>query len=96
MGRRSPVRIEEQPYRDPEGTLVGDTAVEALAGENGEFGFRHVEPTVVLRGVMPFEPLGDAPRLGGWERLVERAFGVGVEVVLYEDDFLGLKEMGVH
>ena len=31
-----------------EDLLVGDAAVETLRRENGEFGFRHIEPTAVL------------------------------------------------
>jgi hypothetical protein len=39
--------------------LVRDAAVEALRRENGEFGFRHIEPTAMLWRVMPFEPLDE-------------------------------------
>ena len=40
---------------------VGDAAVEALGGENAEFGFRQIEPTAVLWGVVPFEALDQVP-----------------------------------
>ena len=42
-----------------EDLLVRDAAVETLRRENGEFGFRHIEPTAVLWRVMPFEPLDE-------------------------------------
>ena len=35
-----------------EGVLVGNAAVEALGGEDTEFGFRQIEPTAVLGRVM--------------------------------------------
>ena len=38
-----------------EGLFVGDAAVEALGGEDAEFGFGQIEPTAVLWRVMPFE-----------------------------------------
>jgi hypothetical protein len=36
-----------------QGLFVGDAAVQALGRENAEFGFGDVEPTAVLRRVMP-------------------------------------------
>lgn len=48
-----------------EGLLVGDAAAQALPGQNGEFGFGHVEPASVLGRVMPFEPFDEAARFGG-------------------------------
>lgn len=54
-----------------EGVFVGDPAVEALGGQDAEFGFRQIEPTAVLWGVVPFEALDQAPGLGGGEGFVE-------------------------
>jgi hypothetical protein len=54
-----------------EGLLVGNAAVEALGGQNAEFGFCQVEPTAVLRRVMPFEALDQPSRFGGREGLVK-------------------------
>jgi len=31
-----------------QGVLVSDTPIEALTGQDAEFGFRHVQPTAVL------------------------------------------------
>ena len=74
---------------------VGDAAVEALAGEDGQFGFRHVEPTTVFGRIVPFEPLGDAPRFGGRESLIKRCLDMGVEVILHEGDLFGFRKVGV-
>jgi hypothetical protein len=43
------------PRRDfcDEGFLIGDASVEALRGQNAEFGFGEIEPTAVFRGVPP-------------------------------------------
>ena len=40
-----------------EGLFVWDAAIETLSGEDTEFGFREIEPTAVLRRVVPFEAL---------------------------------------
>ena len=63
---------------DPRGDLahqvgfIGDTPIQALRRENGEFGFRHVEPASMLWRVVPFEAFDEATRLGRRERCVER------------------------
>jgi L-aminopeptidase/D-esterase-like protein len=43
-----------------EDLLVGDAAIQTLRGENAGFGFGHVEPTAVLKRVVPFEALDGA------------------------------------
>ena len=63
-----------------EGLLVGDTAAQALPGQNGELGFGHVEPASVLGREMPFEPFDEAARFGGGEGGIERGRAIGVEV----------------
>ena len=62
--------------------FVGDSTVEALRRQHGEFGFRHIKPTSVLGRIMPLEALGEPPRLGSGKRGVERRWGVRGEVVL--------------
>jgi hypothetical protein len=47
-----------------EGLFVGNATVEALGGENAEFGFRQIEPTAVLGRVVPFETFDQSPRFG--------------------------------
>src|ERR1700752_2475207 len=75
--------------------LVGDAASKTLRRQNGEFGFRHIEPTAVLWRIMPFEPL-DEPSCFVWRKsLVERCGFMGVEIVLNQNDFLGVREMTV-
>jgi len=61
-----------------------------LRGEDAEFGFGQIEPGAVFGHVMPFEALDQAPGLGGREGLVKRSGGVGVEIVLDEDDCRGV------
>jgi len=54
-----------------EGLFVGDPAVEALGRQDAEFGFREIEPTAVLWGVVPFEALNQAPGFGGRKGFAE-------------------------
>src|SRR6476646_12243257 len=51
--------------------LVGDPPIEALARQDTEFRFGHIQPTAVLGRVMPFEPLDETACLGGGEGLIE-------------------------
>ena len=44
---------------------------------------------------MPFETLDQTPSLGGGKGFIERPGGVGVEIVLDEDDRLGFGEVNV-
>ena len=48
-----------------ESLFVWNAAIQTLGRENAEFGLRHVEPTTVLRRVMPFEAFDEAARLVG-------------------------------
>ena len=88
-------------FADPGGDLVddclfvGDAPVETLRGEDAEFGFGQVQPGAVFRRVMPFEAFDQTPGLGGGKGFVERRGGVGVKVVLDEDDRLGLREVDI-
>ena len=45
-----------------QGLLVRDAAAEALAGQDAEFGFGHVEPASMFGRVVPFEPLCQTAR----------------------------------
>ena len=63
-----------------ESRLVGNASAQALARQNGEFGFGHVEPTSMFGRVMPFKPVGEAARFGGGEGRVERGGRVGAEL----------------
>jgi len=69
--------------------LVGNAAVEALRGQDAEFGFGEVEPTAVLGSVVPFEALREAAGFGGRKRLVQRSRAVDIKIVLDENDLRG-------
>src|SRR5580704_5168410 len=56
-------------------------AMEALLGEDGEFDFRHVQPTRVLGSVVPDDTLQELFRTFGPESLDERLRVVRVEIV---------------
>ena len=74
--------------------LGGNALVQAPAGNGREFAFDHVEPGRILRRVMHLEARGQGPGLLGGQVLVEDGVGVGVEVVLHQPDFLGLRICG--
>jgi hypothetical protein len=44
---------------------------------------------------MPFEAFNQAPGLGGGKGFVERCGGVGVEIILDQDDGFGLREVDI-
>ena len=73
-----------------EGWLVGNAAIQALAGQDGEFGFGHVEPASVFGRVMPLETLGEAASFLGGESRVERGRRMRVQVVLNQYDLFGV------
>jgi len=54
-----------------EGLFVGNPAIEALGRQDAEFGFRQIEPTAVLWGVVPFEALDQPPGFSGRKGFVE-------------------------
>ena len=78
-----------------EGLFVRDTPIEALGRKDAELGFRHIEPAAVLWRVMPFETLDEPPCFGGGKSFVERGWPVGAEIILHENDFLGIRKVSV-
>ena len=51
--------------------FVGNAAVEALGGKDAKLGFRQIEPTAVLRRIVPFETLDQSSGFGRRESLVK-------------------------
>ena len=70
-----------------EGVTVGQAPIQALAVEDADFNFRHVQPTGMLRGVMKFQP-GQKSRRGfqPHDRL-EGSAKMGVQVIHDQMDF---------
>ena len=54
-----------------EGPFVWDAAIKTLSGEDTELGIREIEPTAVLRRVVPFEALDQPSGFGGRKGFVE-------------------------
>ena len=85
--RVPPVSVD--PPRDDfigQGLLVGDAPIEALRRQDGQFGFRHIQPTAVFRRVVPLEPFNEPACFGGGKSFIERRWPVRVKIVLYESD----------
>src|SRR3979409_1349797 len=78
-----------------EGLFVRDAAIEALGRKDAEFGLGHIAPTAVLWRVMPFEPFGPPPCFGGGKSFIKRSLGMGIEIVLHQNDFLGVQEVDI-
>src|ERR1700722_6923286 len=78
-----------------EGRLVGNAPIEALIGQDREFGFGHVEPASVFGRVMPLETLGEAASFLGREGRVERGRRMRVQVVLDQYDLFGIRKIHV-
>src|SRR5271169_6492395 len=78
-----------------EGRLVWNSATEALARQDAEFGFGHVEPASVFGGVVPFEPFGEAARFWRGKGRVERGGRVRAQIVLDQSDVFGVGKMHV-
>ena len=54
-----------------QGLFVGDTAIEALGGQDAEFGLGQIEPTAMFGGVVPLEAFDQSAGFGGGKGLVE-------------------------
>ena len=61
--------------------FIADTTVETLVAEDTQFYLDHVQPTAVYWSVVEFQALGDAPRVGWLEGIVQRTQLVSVEIV---------------
>src|SRR5215216_8160826 len=74
------------PGRDlgASGDEVRQPSVEALAGQDGQFTFRHVQPAAVFGRVVKLQLASQASRLVRREGSVQRCGGVDIEVV--QDD----------
>ena len=71
--------------------LRGDALAQALASDGREFELDHIEPGGVFRGVMHLEAGGQGAGMHCGQVLGKNGVGMRVEVVLHQDDFLGLR-----
>lgn len=72
----------------------GDALVQVLAGDSREFEFDHIEPGGVFGRVVHLEAGSQGAGFGRLQMLVKDGIGVGVEVILHQHDFLGLRVVG--
>src|SRR5437762_2420455 len=64
-----------------EQSAIGQTPIKALAIEDADLDFRHVEPAAVLRRVVKFNATQQGLRGGDAEHLLETDAEVGIEVI---------------
>src|SRR5919199_3180735 len=69
---------------------VGDAPIQTLPSEHRELYLGHVQPRAMLRGVVDLQPLQKTPSFTRGERLIQGGRSMGVEVVHYQNDLLGL------
>jgi hypothetical protein len=65
------LRLASQATFALEEAFVGHPAIEALGGEDTQFGLSQVEPAAMLRRVVPFEPLDQTTRFIGWKSFIK-------------------------
>ena len=65
--------LQHRPVRDP--------AIQTLAGEHAELQLGHIQPGAVFGRVVDLQLVGHAFGLLGGERLIERGFVMGVQIV---------------
>ena len=73
-----------------EARVAFDASVEALSGQDADLDLDHVEPTGMLGDVMELQSAQHPSRFVGREGLVERAGGMGRQIVEHHPDALGL------
>ena len=71
-----------------QGFDVINASRQVLFGKDAQFDFSYVQPTAMFGGVMNFQPIHQASRLGRFERLVQGSGRGGVEVVPDQYDLL--------
>ena len=79
-----------------ESSLVRYTVWKTLTTEMAEFDLRHVEPTAMFGSIMDVSFVGDSFRLMGIKCFVKRSFGVGIEIIHHQTDFLHMRRMLVN
>ena len=71
--------------------LGRDTAPKALTTQMAEFDLSHVEPTAMFGSGMDVSFIGDSFRLRRIKGFIKRSFGVGIEIVHHQTDFLSMR-----
>ena len=86
------------PYRQlaAQQLNVSYTAGQALPGHYIQLYFGDIQPTAVLWGIMYFQFFDDASRFLRRILLIEGSRLMGIEVVHYKDDFLGIRVHDIH
>jgi hypothetical protein len=70
---------------------VVDPAIQALAAQDPNLDFDHVQPAGVLGGVVKLQAPQDAASFGGREGLVDVAGRVDRQIILHDADALGIR-----
>ena len=60
-----------------------------------EFGFGKIEPAAMLGRVMPFEAGNESPGLRCREGFIKGSRTMSVEIVLDQDDLVGMRQVAI-
>ena len=80
----------------PQGLNVGNAAIQTLAGENGKFTLRHIEPTAMLGGIVKLELARNPAGFVRGKDAVQGGRGMGIEVVDDQPDPFRRGEVLIH
>ena len=80
----------------PECCFVGNTTVETVLLQDAQLDFGHVQPTPVLWWVMQLQFPGNLPRLGRFERFIQRRQLMRIEIVQHDPNPRGFGVACVH
>ena len=64
-----------------ESVSIGNSSLQALANENTELAFGHVEPAPMLGSIVKFQLVRDPLRFSRLERLIQGSLAMGVQIV---------------
>jgi len=74
---------------------IRDAPIKALFGKCSELNFSHVQPTCFLGSIVKLKFLSKLKGLICWQHLIERAGGMGIEIILHQTDILHMRIMSV-
>src|SRR4249920_2948832 len=70
---------------------IRKTAIKTLTVQDTEFDFGHVQPTAMFGGVVELQFLANTAGFGGREGVIERGRTMGIELIEYHTNDLGLR-----
>ncbi len=70
--------------------------IQALPPQDREFNLGHIQPTVMLRGVVKLQPSRDPSGFLWLKRVIQGGWRVGIQVIQHDPDQGGVREIHIH